>query len=339
MTKPNRPRTGKGPGANTVQYHEPVFVAEVMKRLRPQPGAIFCDGTIGSAGHGSLIVSALGGRGTFIGLDRDPAMLERARTRLEGMQEANGVRLILEAAKYEELPAILKREGLTGVNGILLDLGINSLHVAHDAAERGFSFSHDGPLDGRFNPNEPGTQSVESLVNNAAEADIARWLFEYADERFARAIARRIVRERAVQPIRTTRQLAEIVALCYPPKLRHGSLHPATRTFQTFRIVANDELGCVERGIRACIESLLPGGTCVVLSYHSGEDRITKRLFDEYGSPRPDPSNLYSATTTKGLEYRVEKRGALKPSDAEIASNPRARSARLRAITRLEVAA
>jgi 16S rRNA (cytosine1402-N4)-methyltransferase len=322
-----------------VRYHEPVFVAEVLERLRPQPGQILCDGTLGSAGHAAVVVPALGGRGTFVGLDRDPEMLGRARERVAGMEGTAGVRLILEAAKYEELPVILRREGLVGVNGVLLDLGINSLHVAPEAAGRGFSFANEGPLDGRFNPGEPGTESVETLVNTASEADLARWMWEYADERLARPIARRIVRERAAAPIRTTSRLAEIVSACYPPKLRHGGIHPATRAFQALRIAANDELGCVERGVRACVESLLPGGTCVVLSYHSGEDRITKRIFDEYGSPRPDPSNPYEATTTRGLKYRVEKRGAAKPSAAEVEANPRARSARLRAITRLEVVA
>lgn len=317
-----------------MRYHEPVLVAEVVARIRVRPGGVLCDGTLGSAGHALALLPQLEGRGTFVGLDRDPAMLERARERLKDF-EAGGVRMVLEAARYERLPEILRREGIAGVDGVLLDLGINSLHVSEEFGHRGFSFVHEGALDGRFDASEPGTMSIERLVNESSEAALAGWLFELADERHARSIARAIVRERALEPIRSTRRLAEIVWGCYPPRDRHQGIHPATRTWQALRMVANDELGCVERGVRACVESLSPGGACVVLSYHSGEDRMVKRLFDEYGSPRPDPSNPYSATTLEGVDWRVESRGALKPSEAEVAANPRARSARLRAIVRV----
>lgn len=316
-----------------MRYHDPVMLAEVVGRLRPSPGRVMCDGTIGTAGHAIHLLEGLRGDGTLIGLDRDPAMVRLARERLLKSEPIQGVRVVLQAARYDQLPEVLEREGIAGVDGVLLDLGLNSLQV--DTAERGFSFSKEGPLDARFNPDEPGTVSMEHLVNSASEEQLASWLRDHADERFARQIARRIVQERKRHRLTTTRQLAEIVSACYPPAMRHAAIHPATRTFQALRIVVNRELELVEQGIRACAESLNPGGTMCVISYHSGEDRTAKRIFDELGSPRPTPQDLYAATTTEGLRFRVESRGSAKPTDAEVARNPRARSARLRTLRRL----
>jgi 16S rRNA (cytosine1402-N4)-methyltransferase len=318
------------------QHHEPVMVREILGRL-PGGDVVLCDGTLGTAGHGLAVLRHLAGRGTFIGLDRDPEMLGRARQRVDAAGPWGDTRIELEACRYEDLPAVLARHGIPGVDGMILDLGVNSLHL--DLADRGFSFTHDGPLDGRFNREETGTPTVAELVNTASEEDLARWIHELSDERHARRIARRIVEARAQRPFETTHQLAQVVEAAYPAKERGGRIHPATRTFQALRIVANDELGSVERGLRASMESLNPGGVLCVLSYHSKEDRITKRLFDEAGSPRPDPGNLYEATTRAGLRFEVESRGAIKPSDEEVAANPRARSARLRVLRRLEVAA
>ncbi len=316
-----------------MDYHEPVLVREVLERLQVTPGMVVCDGTVGSAGHGVRLVEALQGQGVFIGLDRDPEMLKRAQRRLAALGGGENLRLVLRARSYEQLPEVLAEEGFKGADAILLDLGLNSLQLEDGA--RGFSFSNEGPLDGRFNPKEPGTRSMEELVNNASEKELSDWMFQYADERNARKIARRIVETRKARPIRTTKELADLVVACYPPKKRHEKPHPATRTFQALRIVANNELQAVENGVRRCIESLAPGGTLCVISYHSGEEKLVKSLFDEVGSPRPDPTNLYAATTMEGLQYRVESRGAYKPRENEIAENPRARSARLRTLHRL----
>lgn len=315
-----------------MNYHEPVLVEQVIDRLKIAPGLVLCDGTVGSAGHALAFLKALRGEGVFLGLDRDPEMADRARKRLETAPERGQTKVIVETARYEQLPEVLEREGLAGADGVLLDLGLNSLQI--EQADRGFSFQKEGPLDGRFNPQEPGTRSIAELVNEASESDLASWLREYGDERYARRIAARIVRDRARHPFRTTTQLAETVRACYPPNERYGRINAGTRTFQALRIVANNELEEVEQGVRACIESLAPGGTLCVISYHSGEDKIVKRLFDEVGTPRPDPSNPYSATTKEGLDYRVEKRGAEKAGEQEIARNPRARSARLRILRR-----
>lgn len=320
-----------------MRYHEPVLLSEVLERLGAVPGKIVCDGTLGSAGHGIHMVRALAGSGVFVGLDRDPEMLAKARERLASEERATAIRLILAARRYDELPDVLAEHDLRGADAILLDLGFNSLQV--EDVSRGFGFQQDVPLDGRYNPKEAGTQSMGELVNTASEQQLRDWLWSYSDERYARRIARRIVEQRTRRPFQSTNELAEAATACYPAAERHKGIHPATRTFQALRIAANRELDFVEAGIRACMNSLNPSGTLCVISYHSGEDKIAKRLFDEAGSPRPDPRNLYSATTTEGLEFRVESRGAVKPTREEISRNPRSRSARLRTIRRIGGAA
>jgi 16S rRNA (cytosine1402-N4)-methyltransferase len=229
---------------------------------------------------------------------------------------------------------VLREHGIDkGLNAAVLDLGVNSMQV--DDPERGFSFSKDGPLDGRYNPQE-GTMTMAELVNTASKGELERILRNYADERLARSIARRIVQEREKAPFQRTQRLADLVKNVYPAPQRHGPIHPATRTFQALRIAVNDELGSVQRGTKACMESLAEGGRLAVISFHSGEDRIVKQLFRDASSPRPDPDNPYSATTSEGVMYRQPVRRALKCSPGEAASNPRARSARLRIIERKE---
>lgn len=313
------------------------MVAEVLESLAPKAGSVVLDGTCGTGGHCLAFLEALGNQGTLLAVDRDPAMLKIAEQRLaERTAPSDSVQVITVNASYSDCAEILEANGLAGVDALLLDLGVNSLHL--DLAERGFSFSKPGPLDARFNPGETGTRSVEDLVNNATEEELADWIYHYSDERLARQIARAIVKARAVAPITTTTQLAELVNYCYPPKKRHIGIHPATRTFQALRIAANKELEVLEKGLYACLEALNPGGRMTVLSFHSLEDKLVKRVFDEYGSPRPDPHSAYSATTTEGLDFEVVSRGALKPSDEEVERNPRSRSTRLRTIRRKEAA-
>ena len=176
---------------------------------------------------------------------------------------------------------------------------------------------------------------MADIVNNESPEELARIIHDYSDERLARPIARRIAAERKNAPFEGTLQLAELIRSVYPPKKRFDRIHPATRTFQALRIEANQELEHVRKGINVALDSLATDGVLSVISFHSIEDRITKRIFDEVGSPKEDPSNVYSATTTDGLEYRVESRGAAKAKDTEKDQNPRARSARLRTIRRI----
>jgi 16S rRNA (cytosine1402-N4)-methyltransferase len=278
----------------------------------------------------------IGTEGRLIGLDRDPTMVGIGENRLREALSSGGPAMSFAARPYEALEEVLRSLCIDGgVNAILLDLGVNSLQL--DEAERGFGFSKDGPLDGRFNPRE-GNRSMADLVNNASERDLARWLSLYGDERLARPIAKRIASERARGPITTTRQLADLVYTAYPPDQRRGRIHPATRTFQALRIASNDELGAVERGLRVCAGCLVPGGRMAVISFHSGEDRIVKQFFRELTAPREDPSNPYSATTSEGIDYTLITAKALECTEEEAARNPRARSAKLRAIERKGVA-
>lgn len=315
-----------------MDLHEPVLVDEVLGELAVAEGEVVVDGTLGSAGHGVALARALGARGALVGLDRDPAMLERGRQRLAAAGLPSGVRVVLAARRYEDLPQVLAEESLDGADAVLLDLGINSLQIAD--ASRGFSFMADGPLDARFDPSDPATVPVSEIVNGMAEEDLADLIHGLGEERHARRIARTIAIRREEKPFETTAELADAVRASYPARERFGRIHAATRTFQALRIAANDELGAVERGVRACMDALRPGGRLAVISYHSGEDRLVKRLFDEAGAPRPTPGDAYKATTTEGLDFDLPRRGARKASDGEIERNPRARSARLRLVRR-----
>ncbi len=320
-----------------VLYHKPVLPEEVMRLLDLKKGDYAMDGTAGNGGHCVLMARAIGSGGALLGLDRDPAMLAIAKRRVEEEISSDVPRLAFVNSSFHQVEEALENQ-LPGVrfHGILLDLGLNSLQL--EDGERGFSFMQDGPLDGRFGPQEGGI-SIAQLLETADEADIARWLWELGDERHSRQIARAIVRVRKTTPITRTLQLAELVTQVYPPRERKGRIHPATKTFMALRMVVNQELEVLEEGLRACLRVLEKGGRLAVISFHSKEDRLVKAIFDEMGSPKEDPSNPYQATTTEGLEYRVLSRGAIKPSRAEMDENPRARSARLRVIERLEVAA
>lgn len=233
--------------------------------------------------------------------------------------------------RFEAIPYERAGEVLQGADAVLLDLGFNSLQIAD--AERGFSFLSDGPLDARYNAAE-GSRSVADLVNTAREEDLARWFHEYGEERLSRQAARRIVSRRREKPIERTSDLASIMMDVYPPKERFGRIHPATRVFQALRIVANDELGHVERGVKACLGLLNPGGRMACIAFHSLEDRIVKRAFDEVASPRPTPDDPFHATSMEGVEFEIESRRAIACTEEEAERNPRARSAKLRVIRR-----
>jgi 16S rRNA (cytosine1402-N4)-methyltransferase len=261
---------------------------------------------------------------TVWGIDQDPAARKAARKRLA----AYGDRLHIVAGNFRNAADLLRAEGLETVHGILADIGISSPQV--DCAERGFSFLHEGPLDMRMNPAAP--RSAADIVNTAAESELADILWQYGEERASRAIARRIVQERAKAPITTTTQLASIIASVLP---RKGKQHPATRSFQALRIAVNDELGALDALLESGLGLLKSGGRFAIITFHSLEDRAVKRFFDrvtrpeidrpEWPAPRPNPE--YAA--------RLVTRKPIVASDAELAANPRARSAKLRVIEKL----
>lgn len=288
---------------SSARWHEPVMVAEVLRFLEPGPGKTIVDATVGTGGHAEAILEH---GADLVGIDRDPYALEIARERLLRF----GKRVRLVQGDFRDLEGILAGLGVGMVDGVLFDLGMSSLQL--EDPERGFSFLRDGPLDMRMDPSQPLT--AHEIVNRWPEREIARILREYGEERYARRIAREIVRSR---PIETTTRLAEIVARCYPPGRRR--IHPATRTFQALRIAVNDELSALREGLLGAIRSLRPGGVVVAISFHSLEDRIVKHTFRQRWIAG---------------EVEILTKKPLVPSDEEIRRNPRARSAKLRAARR-----
>lgn len=293
--------------------HQPVLVNEIVAWLTPIEGAssIIVDGTAGGGGHTVALARRLGSGGRLIGLDRDPAMLALAEQAVKATGETLPVTLV--HAAYSEMRRVLDELGIDRVQGVLLDLGLSSDQLAWEG--RGFSFSTDGPLDMRFDPDEPGPSAAD-LVNQMREADLADVFFKLGEERFSRRIARRIVEDRKARPIETTGQLADLVRRCVPGRARHGPIDPATRVFQALRIAVNDELGQLEATLAAIPDLLTPGGRAAIISFHSLEDRPVKWAFKS--SPK----------------LTVLTRKPVMATAQEVAVNPRARSAKLRVVER-----
>ena len=290
--------------------HVPVLLDETLELLAVTTGGLWVDGTVGLGGHAEAVLRATAPEGQLRGFDRDGETLARARQRLAPF----GDRACLEQANFREIP---KRLGETRAQGVLLDLGISSVQL--DDPERGFSFQGDGPLDMRMDRGEGDTAA--DLVNHLPENELADLIYGYGEERASRRIARAIVRSRERAPIRTTAELAEIVRRAARPSRRRG-FHPATRTFQALRIAVNRELEGLEDALEKIAACLAPEGRLAVIAFHSLEDRAVKITF--------------RALAKRG--YRILTKKPLRPSEDEARVNPRARSARLRAIAREEAA-
>ncbi len=290
--------------------HVPVLLRPLVAALSPVSGT-WLDGTFGAGGHARALLEA--GADRVIGLDRDPDVFDLAR----GWAGAYGDRLQLVRSSFARLD-----EHARGLDGVLLDLGVSSMQL--DRAERGFSFMRDGPLDMRMSRSGP---SAADLVNAADEADLAGIFRHYGEERAARRIARLIVERRKVERIETTGQLVRLVEKCLPR--RAGRHHPATRVFQALRIAVNDELGELVKGLEAAERALAPGGRLAVISFHSLEDRIVKRFLRQRASTGGGGSRHAPAAAGRVPAFRLLG-PAIAPDPAELAANPRARSARLR---------
>jgi 16S rRNA (cytosine1402-N4)-methyltransferase len=288
--------------------HEPVMVAEVLEHLAPERGGVFVDCTVGLGGHARALLA--GGASTVIGLDRDPSALAAAGASLDSF----GERVRLVHADYRRLLDVLGVLGIGVVDGVLADLGVSSMQL--DAPGRGFSFRRDEPLDMRMDTTT-GAPAAEALAE-ADERTLADVIYEFGEERYARRIARAIAAERVRTPIATTGQLAEVVRRAVPRK-GYSRIDPATRTFQAIRIWLNRELDDLDGFLARAARTLRPGGRMAVLSFHSLEDRIVKHT-------------LRSLQTAGELTIRTKR--PVVPSEAEIARNPRARSAKLRAAER-----
>ena len=298
-------------------YHEPVMVDEVLAWLEPAAAGWIVDCTYGGGGHSHALLRRFP-LARVVGIDRDPDALRQAE---------DHPRLAVVEANYRAIADVLADERFPDrVDGILLDLGVSSYQL--DASERGFSYRASGPLDMRMGPDAP--RSAAELVNTASEDELADILRRYGEERFARRISRAIVQQR---PFSTTGELAECIASAVPAAARRAK-HPARRTFQAIRIAVNDELAGLSDVLDASIDLLAPGGRIVVIAYHSLEDRIVKRLFADRSTTCTCPPELPLCACGADPDVIVLTRKAQKPSVDEVARNPRARSAVLRAAER-----
>jgi 16S rRNA (cytosine1402-N4)-methyltransferase len=303
--------------------HKSVMMAEVLEALQPKPGGIYADGTLGGAGHAAAVLAASSPTGRLLASDRDGVALEAAAQRLA---EFAG-RFELRRGNYAELSEWIPAGSC---DGVLLDLGVSSPQL--DVAERGFSFQNDGPLDMRMDTRQPVTAAT--LLNTESAEEIARIFWEYGDERDSRRFARAIVHDRETRPFTTTRQLAELIERLSPRGGRKA--HPATRVFQALRIAVNDEIGSLERGLDGALKILKPGGRLAVITFHSLEDRVVK-LFGrararDYTFAGTDVPELRAP---RAPEIKLISRKAIMPSEAELAENPRSRSAQLRVMEKL----
>jgi 16S rRNA (cytosine1402-N4)-methyltransferase len=317
------------------QLHVPVMLAEVVALLAPaleapvadaatEDGCVLVDCTVGLGGHAHALLTACP-QAELIGLDRDPQALVLARERLAEFAD----RITLIEAVYDELPAVLDRLGRPKVHGILLDLGVSSLQI--DDAARGFAYAHDAPLDMRMGRQE---LTAAQVLNTYSRAELSRILRTYGEERYADRIARRIVAEREREPFVTSNRLVQLLYDTVPAASRKTGGHPAKRTFQALRIEVNAELGALESVLPSAIAALALHGRIAVLAYHSLEDRLVKQVLGLAARDRA-PRDLPVVPAELRPELRLLTRGTLRPSAAEVARNPRAASARLRAAVRI----
>ncbi|MDI6906482.1 MAG: 16S rRNA (cytosine(1402)-N(4))-methyltransferase RsmH [Thermoanaerobacterales bacterium] len=307
--------------------HMPVMLGDVLEALNIRPGGVYVDCTLGGGGHAAAILERLEGTGLLIGLDRDPKALDAAGRRLAPY--AGRVRLV--RANFNELARIVREQVLAGVDGVLFDLGVSSPQV--DEPERGFSYRGDAPLDMRMDPSLPRTAA--DLVNELPEAELARIIRDYGEERWAERIARRIAAERGKGRIETTGRLAAVVKEAIPAAARRTGPHPARRTFQALRIAVNDELSALSAALVQAVQVVNPGGRIVVLSYHSLEDRIVKECFRDFARTCICPPDLPVCMCHRNPVLKIVTGRPLVPSAGEVAQNPRARSAKLRVAEKL----
>lgn len=293
--------------------HVPVLAREVVEWMPRRAGALYVDCTVGYGGLAHRLLSEVASDARLIGIDQDSLALDAARRRLD----AFGERVTFIEGNFAQLTRHLQAAGVDRVDGVIMDLGVSSPQL--DQAERGFSFSHAGPLDMRMAGS--GDRTAADLVNRLPERELADLIYTYGEERLSRRIARAIVRAREVAPLRTTSELVEVIRRAVPASYRHGRLHYATRTFQALRIAVNRELDVLAEALPQAVDVLRAGGRLAVISFHSLEDRLAKHTFREW------------AAGERAL-VRVLTKKPVEPSEEECARNPRARSAKLRVVER-----
>ena len=291
--------------------HRPILTAEILDLLQLSPGARCIDGTIDGGGHTAAILERTAPDGAVLGIDRDPELLTAVRRRLADAVDAG--RLHLASGNFRELTRIATVRHFASVQAIVLDLGLSSFHF--DVSGRGFSFMRNEPLDMRFNADDPSSESAAELLRTRSAAELEAIFGSFGEERYAGRIARSIAAQREREPVQTTQQLFDLVAAALPGKVRWRAARSAARVFQALRIAVNDELDAIAEVLPQALSLLAPGGRLAVLAFHSLEDRIVKRFF---------------VAEQHAGRLRILTRKPLRPSDAEIAANPRAASAKLR---------
>src|SRR6266496_513542 len=301
--------------------HVPVLAEEVRKALALRPGDTVVDATFGSGGHAELLASDLRGSGKLIAIDRDPSV----RPYFDRFRKRSGIQGRFLRGEFSLVLEQLASNGVRA-DAVLFDLGVSSMQI--DQPERGFSYAADAPLDMRMDPN--AELSARELVNEASERDLTAVFRDYGEERYARQIARAIVRRRKEQPFERTSELVETIKAAIPAPARFGDGHPAKRVFQALRIAVNDELGSLEAALPAAFSMLRPGGRLAVISFHSLEDRLVKRFMRDLERGCDCPPDFPICVCGKEPQLRSLSRKAIRPSARETAANPRASSARLR---------
>jgi 16S rRNA (cytosine1402-N4)-methyltransferase len=307
--------------------HVPVLATEVRESLAVQPGETVVDATFGAGGHSALLTADLRGRGKLIAIDRDPTV----RTYFERLERSSGVQARLLRGDFSVVLAQLAENGVSA-DAILLDLGVSSMQL--DRPERGFSYATDAPLDMRMDSSQD--LDARAIVNEWPEKELVTIFRKYGEERYARQIAKAIVRRRRDEPFERTGELVDTIRAAIPAPARFGEGHPAKRVFQALRIAVNDELGSLEAALPAALAMLRPGGRLAVISFHSLEDRIVKHFLRERERGCTCPPDFPVCVCGHEPELRAIQRRPVRPSEAEVASNPRAASARLRAAVKAE---
>ena len=301
--------------------HKPVLLAECIEALHIRPEGIYVDGTLGRAGHSREIAQRLT-TGRLVCIDRDQAAIDAAQERLAPWMD----RVTLVHSNFDRVSEILAELDIPGVDGMLFDLGVSSPQL--DDASRGFSYMHDAPLDMRMDATAPLT--AYDVVNTWSYEELRRILFEYGEERYAPAIAKRIVQARETAPVQTTLELAELIRSAMPAAALREKQHPAKRSFQAIRIAVNDELNCVSRMMKTAVDRLNPGGRLAVITFHSLEDRIVKNSMAEAAKGCICPPSFPVCVCGRKPRIEIVTRKPVTAGEEELTENPRARSAKLR---------
>lgn len=306
--------------------HTSVLLEETIENLNIQPDGIYVDGTLGGGGHAFHVCSRLGENGRFIGIDQDAAAIAAAGERLKPFED----KVTIVRSNYSDMKQVLHNLGIEKVNGIVLDLGVSSYQL--DTAERGFTYRENAPLDMRMDQRQ--TKTARDIVNGYSEMELFRIIRDYGEDKFAKNIAKHIVRAREEKPLETTDELTEVIKAAIPMKFRATGGHPAKRTFQAIRIELNHELDVLKDHLNEMVELLDTNGRICIITFHSLEDRIVKNIFRKCENPCECPPSFPTCVCGKKSLGKVISRKPILPSEEELEVNPRSKSAKLRVFER-----